>query len=94
MLAFFLFFLSAKKETAYESVRMAQYINLIKALGGSVLNQKKSVHFMARSLVDQQWHSVAMHRLHQDDPHIIPRNTRYWKIAKQLLINIGLSEES
>lgn len=78
-----------------EKVTMAAYEQLVtKGLGGAVFDRKKCVHFMARSILTQQWCSVAMHRLHQDDPHIIPHGTRYWKIARQLLLDVELDESN
>lgn len=78
-----------------EKVTMSGYQQLItKGLGGAVFDRKKCVHFMARSILTRQWCSVAMHRLHQDDPHIIPHSTRYWKIARQLLLDAGLDESN
>jgi hypothetical protein len=81
--------------SSQEKVEMCDYENLvIKGLKGAVLGRKKTIYFMAQSLVTQQWCSVAMHRLHQDDSHIIPRDTRYWKIARQLLLDIELAEKN
>ncbi|MBM3468905.1 MAG: hypothetical protein FJX71_05700 [Alphaproteobacteria bacterium] len=75
-----------------ENLPMIDYIHLIQELGGSIINFHKSVHFVARGLKDKRWYSVTMHRLHGDDPTDIPRNTRFWSIAKQLLLDIGLTE--
>ncbi|MEI8295073.1 MAG: hypothetical protein WCG04_00930 [Alphaproteobacteria bacterium] len=73
-------------------VSMVNYKKLLNALNGAVVDHKKSIHFIARSLSSGTWCSVAMHRLHGDDAANIPHGTRYWQIAKQLLIDIGLSE--
>jgi hypothetical protein len=71
---------------------MSAFVKLITdGLNGIVLNRKKCVHFMARSIHDHQWHSIAMHRLHQDDPTIIPRNTPYWSAAKRLLSDLDIT---
>ena len=83
--------------TSKDKLEMSAYIKLVEGstgLRGSVLRNKHSLHFSARSLVDQHWRSVSMHILHQDDPTVIPRKTRYWQIAKQLLLDVGLGEDN
>ncbi|MGV8947848.1 MAG: hypothetical protein ACOH2E_00540 [Candidatus Paracaedibacter sp.] len=78
-----------------EKVTMSAYQQLVTVgLRGAVFDRKKCVYFMARSIITQQWCSVAMHRLHQDDAHIIPHGTRYWKIARQLLLDAGLDKNN
>lgn len=83
--------------TSKDKLEMRAYIKLVEGstgLRGNVLRNKHSLHFSARSLVDQHWRSVSMHILHQDDPTVIPRKTRYWQIAKQLLLDVGLGEDN
>lgn len=77
-----------------ETVPLASYKKLVEALpDGAVIDQSLNIHFIARHLITHRWCSVKMHRLHGDDFKNIPQGTRFWNTAKQLLINIGLTEE-
>jgi hypothetical protein len=74
-------------------VPVNDYVRLVTQLNGSVFNRRKGIHFAAPSLTTGQWHAVTMHYIHIGDRQLIPPDTRHWKIAKQLLIDIDLTED-
>lgn len=81
------------REYAQLSVPMADFIDVVIALGGYVVRNKKNVHFIIPSWKgDGKWFSKAMHPLHKDDKEIIPRKTKYyWDRAQNLFLEADVA---
>lgn len=83
------------REKAYIDINvpMKDFVDIIlNYFKGSLTRVGETLHFKAQHPKTHEWYSVCMHVLHRDRNKFIPRNTFYWKKARQLLENLNAEE--